>query len=297
MDANDWQARLIALYCFLCEHYQGHLWRHVERLSPNARPRFTDAEVLAVYLFGLLEQARSVKAIHRRTRAHLLAWFPHLPGYAGFVQRLNRLDALLPELVATLLQSLPAPVAATTYVVDSMPVVLAQGVRAHLARVASEYADSGYCATKKGYYHGVKLHVLGLHCAATLPRPKCIWVSPASASDLTVLKTYSDQLPAGELYADKLYQDRPWQRELEAQCQLSLCTPVRRVRNQAPLSADERLWGTAISRVRQPIEGLFAWLQRETQLQCACLVRSLSGLWVHLFGRIAAALLLLLLNS
>lgn len=297
MDANDWQARLIRLYCFLCAQYRQHLWVHVLRLSPNAHPRFTDEEVLAVYLFGLLEQHRSLRAIHRFTRAHLRAWFPQLPSYQAFVHRLNQLDALLPALLEATLDALPEVLPSTTHVVDSMPIVLAWGSRAHQGRVARDFADLGYCATKKGFFHGVKLHALSLHLASRLPRPEHLWISPGSANDLSVLKMHEPSLPTGELYADKLYQDRPWQRHLHAQHQLALRTPVRRVRNQAPLTAQERLYSTAISRVRQPIEGFFAWLQERTQLQNASHVRSTSGLWVHLFGRLCAAFLFLLFNS
>ncbi len=49
--------------------------------------------------------------------------------------------------------------------------------------------------------------------------------------------------------------------------------------------------------VRQPIECFFNWLNRLTNIQSASMVRSLSGLLVHIFGRIAAALVVLMFNS
>lgn len=299
MDAELWQEQLIALYCFISDQYERELWTHIMRLSPNDQPAFTDEEVLTVYLFGLLQlPGSSVKAIHRNTRAHLRTWFPRLPTYAGFNNRLNALDALLPPLVATLSEVVQASqLVNNTYLLDSMPIVLAQGVRADKARVASEVADIGYCASKKTYFYGVKLHALAMHMPHALPSLERLWISAGSESDLTVAKSYEDQLPKGELYADKIYQDGPWQHHLLAKKQLVLHTPVRRARGQAPLDAADRLYGRAVSSVRQGIECFFAWLQRQTIIENASRVRSTRGLWVHIFGRVAAALLMLYFNS
>jgi hypothetical protein len=47
---------------------------------------------------------------------------------------------------------------------------------------------------------------------------------------------------------------------------------------------------TAVSHVRQPIEALFAWIEKKTGIECASQVRSYNGLMVHVFGKLAAAL-------
>jgi len=52
-----------------------------------------------------------------------------------------------------------------------------------------------------------------------------------------------------------------------------------------------------VSRVRQPIESLFNWIEEKTGIQVASKVRSTKGLMVHVFGRLAAALFLMAFNS
>ncbi|WP_217646396.1 hypothetical protein [Nitrosomonas sp. Nm34] len=47
---------------------------------------------------------------------------------------------------------------------------------------------------------------------------------------------------------------------------------------------------TAVSRVRQPIKTLFAWIEEKTGIECASKVRSYKGLMAHVFGKLAAAL-------
>ena len=298
MDPKLWQDQLIGLYCYVSDQYDAALWSYVERLSPNDAPDFSDAEVLTVYLFGLWQHLETLSAIHHYTQAHLAAWFPHLPGYRGFVQRLNRLEDLLAPLSGLLLRQLESGTQAggQTWLVDSEPIVLAQQPRSGAARVAPEAADKGYCASKKQYYYGIKLHLLARHRAGTLPLPERVIISRASEGDLSVLKLYTAQLPEGELYADKIYRDQQWQRELQEQQHLVLRTPVKRKVGQESLDAADRLYSRAVSRVRQPIESFFHWLDQKTGIQNASRVRSTAGLWVHVFGRLAAALLLLLLN-
>jgi len=43
----------------------------------------------------------------------------------------------------------------------------------------------------------------------------------------------------------------------------------------------------SVSRIRQPIESLFNWIQEKTDIQVASKVRSSKGLMVHIFGRLA----------
>jgi hypothetical protein len=59
------------------------------------------------------------------------------------------------------------------------------------------------------------------------------------------------------------------------------------------LDAADRLLSTAISRVHQPIESFFNWIEEKTHIQIASKVRSYEGLMVHVFGKIAAALVVL----
>jgi hypothetical protein len=61
-------------------------------------------------------------------------------------------------------------------------------------------------------------------------------------------------------------------------------------KGQEHLDAADKLFSTAVSRIRQPIESLFAWIEKKTGIESAGKVRSYAGLMVHVFGRLAAAL-------
>ena len=51
------------------------------------------------------------------------------------------------------------------------------------------------------------------------------------------------------------------------------------------------IFSQAVSKVRQPIESFFNWLNEKTEIQRASKVRATQGLLVHIFGKLAIALL------
>lgn len=293
----DWQDTLIRLYLYLCKHYRGPLWVLAQRLSNNQDPAFTDEEVLTIYLFGILKKHRTIQAIYDYTQDHLSDWFPALPCYGGYVQRLNRLHEVFPGLVEQVLADFaPQGVLEHVRLVDSMPVVLAQAKRSSQAKVAPELANKGYCASKNMYFYGVKVHLLAFRRPGTLPVPDYIGVSPGADNDLTVLRSIVPRLRDGELYGDKIYADAELVDRLAREQNVRLYTPIKKKKGQKELSLTDRVYSEIVSGVRQPIESLFNWIQEKTGIEVASRVRSYRGLMVHVFGRLAAAMLLLAFN-
>ena len=127
---------------------------------------FSDEETVTIYIFGVLSEFKSVKSIYKFTKNFLLEWFPHLPSYEGFLFRLNNLNQLFPELSKFILQNnkfklnsnLPQPF----ILVNSLPIVLAKGFRAHKCNTAKDISSIGYCSSKNLFYFGLKLHLTAL---------------------------------------------------------------------------------------------------------------------------------------
>ena len=122
--------------------------------------------------------------------------------------------------------------------------------------------------------------------------------SGAAQHDLPAAKQILEDhlvLKQGKLYADKAYTDAAWAEALRKDHVLQLLTPRKKRKDDVLKSGDT--FSSFVSSIRQPIECFFNWLNRTTNIQSACLVRSLSGLFLHLFGRIAAALISLIFNS
>ena len=72
-------------------------------------------------------------------------------------------------------------------VIDSLPIMLAVRSRSSKAKVVTNEANVGYCASKDIFYHGVKMHILARKQYQRLPMPEILTMTKASARDLPVL--------------------------------------------------------------------------------------------------------------
>ena len=295
----DAQYTLVRIYLFVCRHYQGRLAATVQRQSNNSEPDFTDEEVLAIYLFGLAKNRETISEIHEYAEDHFSDWFPDLPSYQSYNRRLNRLNAVFSPLVEKALEEIDGQGFRKNMlrIVDSMPIMLAKGSRASQATVASErIVDVGYCSSKDTFYHGVKLHVVAERRSDQLPLLRRAGLTPGSENDLRALRRVLPEIENGVLCGDKAYCDGPLKEQLAETQNLDLLTPVKKEKGQKTLSAADKLYSEAIGGMRQPIESLFSWIDEKTGIQQASKVRSYQGLLVHVFGRLAAAMLILALN-
>lgn len=289
------EQQLIALYLRVCRAYDTKPDLKYQRLS-NFRPRFTDEELLTIYLFGHMQGFSQQRRIYDYTCRHWREWFPHLPSYQAFNRRLNQLALAFEHLITETLDGQVRSLAAhCDRLIDSLPISLAKWPRSGAARVAKEVASQGYSATKRSYYYGVKLHTVALRRTNKLPLPALLHLSPASEHDLTVLRQLDPDLGVGVLFGDKAYADEQTKREFRERG-THLVTPYKRRRNE-PETAVPALWSRFASSFRQPLESLFGWLIQRTNIQNASRVRSTKGLFVHVYGKLAVACLLLTFNS
>jgi hypothetical protein len=285
----NWQNRLITIYLYVCKHYQQNLWVHSQRMSHYADLSFSDEEVITLFLFGVMDKHREIKGIYEYADRHLRDWFPRLPSYVAYVQRLNRVADVFAPLLALIQQEQETRNPGQVWLIDSFPVALAKQGHRFNACVAKQLADAGYCSTKKLYYYGVRVHIIGRRQPGSLPIPEYIGVTGASDHDSKIFDQIRPQLHNKELYGDKAYQ-RPDAEYIRRAQNLTVLTPVKKQKGQHHLEPEDQWLSTAVSRVRQPIEALFAWIEEKTGIECASKVRSYKGLMVHVFGKLAAAL-------
>jgi transposase len=288
-----WKTQLIALYYAVYRYYDTRICVKVQRLSNNNRPQFTDQELMSVYLWGIQQRLFTTKAIYQYTSRHLREWFPHLPSYQAFNRRLDEMGMAFATLSECLLGDRPSDAyALTTLLVDSMPIALAKLCRADHAKVARELCAKTYNPSRKEWYYGVKLHAVVQNRQGKLPALLIAMLSPANDHDLPVAKQIVERIGLwnGPLFADKAYDDAQWKRDLLQRHNIRLVTPYRRHRGDPALSPGRCAADAFVCSVRQKIEIFFNWLNDTTHIQSASKIRSLKGLFLHVFGRLAAAL-------
>jgi hypothetical protein len=291
------ELQLVQLYVWVCRFYDNHPVLKLQRMNNHNQPAFTDQELVTVYLFGHFQGHFLQRRIFDYIHHHWLAWFPDLPSYQAFNYRLNTLSPSFALLVEELLSALANTSPHTTdHVLDSLPIILAKGTRADGAKVAREIANKGYCSSKKLFYHGIKLHLLGRRRPKQLPVPEALALTSAAVHDLTAFRQEVEPPAFGTLFADKAYKDEVTKADL-AKRQVELCTPDKRQRGQEAESAYNSLWSRFVSAMRQPIESMFNWLIQRAGIQDASRVRSTKGLMVHCYGKLTVCCFCLLFNS
>lgn len=286
--------KLIEIYLYVCKRYQEDLKYCCERFSNNNKQELTDEEIMTIYLYTIHEEQRyKVKQIHRFANEYLHGWFPNLGSYAAFNNRLNRLSEAFKQLVTPLLEEFrPEDCYLDQSLLDSMPIITCSGRR--VPKVATEIIDKGVCSSKGMYYNGLKLHALAFRRKDKLPFPEQLLITPASVNDLSVFKQAWSNFFDRCFFGDKIYYNNEFFAELEKEKGSVMLTPVKAVKGQTEMEkqrnkAADDLFSKAVSKVRQPIEGLFNWLIEKTDFQRASKVRSTKGLMVHVFGKLAAA--------
>jgi hypothetical protein len=296
------ELKLIAIYLYICDIYDRELMYSCQRFSNNSQPEFTDQEILTIYLYVMnIEKRFKINQIHEYASDHLRSWFPLLPSYVAFNTRLNRLGEAFKLLAANIIESYqPSDCQTDVSLLDSMPIITCSGKRA--SKVAREITDKGYCSTKGIYYYGLKLHALGFRRTGQLPYPEQFQLTPASENDLTLFKQAWGNIPNRTFYGDKIYINTDYFKDAQTSINSLMLTPVKGIKNQAENirmrdKAADDLFSVAVSKIRQPIEGLFNWLIENTDIQRASKVRSTKGLMVYTFGRLAAAYIFLIFNS
>jgi len=290
---------LVKIYFHVCEKYENELKFSCMRFSNNGEPEFTDQEAMTIYLFCVnQEQRMKIKQIHSFANDYLRSWFPMLPSYAAFDNRLNRLSEAFKQLADSLLTEFkPSTCSDNESVLDSLPIITCSGKRT--GKVASEITDKGYCSTKSLYYFGLKLHALAFKHPNKLPFPEQLLVTPASENDLTVFKNAWEGIEDRTFYGDKIYYNVDYFNNLTLSKNSIMLTPVKGVKNQSEWEknfdrAYNDLFSKAVSTIRQPIESFFNWLIEKTDFQRASKTRSTAGLLVHVFGKISAAFISLI---
>lgn len=285
----DWQDQIIALYLEISSYYQNFLCYYCERFSNNSYYQISDEELITIYLFSVIEGRTELSKIYYHVQQYWLPYFPTLPSYVAFVQRINRLSDVFIALSELYQQLLPTELFAHNKfrVIDSMPIVMAAQGRRFKAQVAPQVADKGgYCSAKKLHYYGVKLHIYGCVQPGALPVPEYVGLTSAGTSDIRAYEQLLPDVISDEKFADKAYVS-------DQTPGTNTFIPIKKEKGQAFLDAADQLYSTAISRIRQPIESFNNWLQEKTNIQKASKVRSEKGLIVHVFGKLTAAFIML----
>lgn len=224
---------------------------------------------MTVYLFcQSQEQQTKIKHIYNFADVSLRSWFPKLPSYAAFNNRLNRFSEVFHLLTASILRTQqPADCFIDMSLLDSLPIITFSGKR--VSKVASELTEKGYWAAKSWYCYVLKLHALTFHLEKQLLFPEQLFLTPASENVLIVFRTAGSDIENRQFFDNKIYPDHDFFGWLSTTKNAVIVTLVKGIKIQSKWvkqhnRAAAELFSKAVSKVRQTMKRFFYWLIEKT---------------------------------
>ena len=117
-------------------------------------------------------------------------------------------------------------------------------------------------------------------------------ITGARVHDLTAVRNLFEEFKNSKVIGDKAYCDAQLKKDLNTK-NVEIHTPYKLTKTKKELNEHEALYTKIINSFRQSVEIFFSWITDQTGIQNASKVRSTRGLGVHVFGRFAAAMILL----
>jgi hypothetical protein len=161
------------------------------------------AEIMTVAFVGALYFQGNHALAMRFLKDHL--YVVHMLSKSRFNRRVHAIDFDFWQIIFSALKTaLVQTKKDFEYVVDSFPVEACHTARSYRCKILRGKGFIGYCAAKKKYYYGVKVHMI----TTTLGAPVEFLITPASIADITALKAMQIDVRFGAvLYGDKAYTD------------------------------------------------------------------------------------------
>lgn len=132
-----------------------------------------------------------------------------------YSRRLQKLQPMIHELLALLVSLINLENA--TYSIDTCPVPICHNIRIPRSHLVKGEAYRGYCASKRIYYYGFKLHALVADNGTIVEFD----FTPASYSDQDTLHLLSFDIPQdSELFADAIYCDYAQEERIKEDLQI-----------------------------------------------------------------------------
>ncbi len=228
--------QIVTIYC-LCDDLLKKM-HHVD----DKQCQMTDAEVLTtaivatLYFGGNLERARALLGEPR--------YIPGMLSRSRLNRRLHRVKRFFLTLFAVLGERWKTLNEQAIYLLDTFPLPACEHYRVFRARLYPDMAFRGFTASKKAFFHGLKLHLM----VTATGQPVEFFLTPGSCGDIKGLQWFDFDLPVGsEIYADKAYNDYTVEDEL-AELGLSF-KPIRKRNSKRPEPAWMTHWQTVHRKV------------------------------------------------
>lgn len=231
--------QIIAIYC-VCDDILKSLG-----VVDDPQVKMSSAEVMCIALVAAL----LFQGNHERTRLFLREYkfFSKTLSKSQLNRRLHAIDTdIWVGLFSRFSETFKQLNQTNEYIVDSFPVSACQNCRIPRVKLLQGKEYHGYCASKKMYFYGIKVHMVT--CAGGYPVE--VLFSTGNVTDIKAFRNLNLDLPAGSrIYADRAYTDYSYEDFLVDVGNIQLIAQ-RKANTKRPLEGPKRyLQSTARKRI------------------------------------------------
>ena len=172
------------------------------KIKDNPQTKMSSSEVLTTAIIACLFFGGNF----RKSLSFMSLYCSYVLDESRFHRRLRNLNENLEsifEILVAILYSIPLGFV-EEYAIDSFPIKICENIRANRCKLAPSLEFRGYIASKRTYFHGIKLHIV----ASNKGYIREFLITPGSVHDIQGLYELPLNLEEGSvLYADRGYTD------------------------------------------------------------------------------------------
>ncbi len=175
--------------------YEKCVPKTVKERKNKEKAKMSDAEIISIQLL--------IECLHKTQNSGYLFLRANYPNLVNYVDRsrFNRLVTSLFTVIRAIRRKMPRNENSENKIVDSFPLIINKFGRAFYGKKLREYSSYGYCASKKEWYYGMKVHVI----TDLYGNPIEYLLTRANIDDREALYELSDIVYIDILFGDKGY--------------------------------------------------------------------------------------------
>lgn len=231
------EMKIISTFYIIDEFFKGMGYK------PHPQALLTDSEIVfvailaAYYCGGNLKKALSLCILQKYVKSI---------SYSRFIRKLRKIK----DEIWYAFFSLFDKTKEKCFIVDSFPVPVIKNARIYRAKIINPENNKGYCASKKEYFCGFKVHLVITQTGV----PVEFFISPGSMHDIKAFKRLSLNIPNKSiLLADAAYTDYKFEEKLKKERGITMVVKRKKNAKKKPLITSSKLY-----KKRRRIESTFS---------------------------------------
>jgi Transposase DDE domain len=188
------ETKIIFLYCLVDSILKAL------QLKDDSQSKMTQAEIITFAMISALFYQGNYKVT--RQVMGICRYFPTILSHSRIVRRIHQVHPTIWTIIFAVCRDFIQNTACTDYIVDSFPIACCQNYKRFRCRLFAEKKYHGYCASKKQYFFGIKVHMV----VNSRGIPIEFVFSPGNEADIRGLEKLELEIaPGSSLFADSAY--------------------------------------------------------------------------------------------